>query len=69
MTVEWRSDLDKVCLEISEPGKKVSTDSPPSTIRTIFREMEDANIVDTTLNSHNIHRPEGLLRLLGSNID
>jgi hypothetical protein len=54
-TVEWKSDLDMVVLEIPQDGTKATVDSDRSTWRTLLQELEsEAEIIDATINSHNL---------------
>ena len=52
MACQWTSDEDIVVMEISH-GK----DAEPCTLNQLLREMEEAGIVDVTLNSHVAERP------------
>ena len=57
LTVEWKSDLDLVVLEIPQDGTKATVDSERSTWRTLLQELEsDAEIIDATINSHTLKR-------------
>lgn len=64
--VEWTSDSDLVVLEISTEGSRSVRDADPCTLRDMWLEMEGAGIIDVTLNSHTIQRPDGLINKFGS---
>ena len=57
LTVEWKSDLEMVVLEIPQEGSKATTDSERSSWRTLLQELEsEAEVVDATINSHTLKR-------------
>ena len=54
----WKSDLEKVILEMPIENSKSTEDAPPSTIRKLLQEFEeDAEVIDCTVNGHELERP------------
>ena len=53
--VKWASDLQQVVLEV--PDGKSTADSERCSIRQLLHELEDAGIVDPSINSHEVHAP------------
>ena len=53
----WKSDLDQVVLEIPQEGSKICKDSEPGPWRLVLHQMETiAEVVDATINSHDLTR-------------
>lgn len=50
------SDLAKVVMEMPVAGSKATKDSEVSTLRQIFHEMEEEDVVDSSLNGHEVDR-------------
>ena len=60
LVCEWKSDLEKVVLEMPIENSKSTEDAPPSTIRKLLQEFEeDAEVIDCTVNGHDLERPGG----------
>lgn len=53
----WGSDQEQVVLEVSSENSKATTDAEPCSIRSLLREMEETNIIDTKLHAHDCARP------------
>ena len=59
MSVEWTSDSDLVVLEVPQEGSKASTDSDRTSWKNLLQELEsEAEIIDVTINSHELKRME-----------
>ena len=58
MTCEWTQDTDIIIMEV--PQNRTSQDSEPSSIRQMMIEMEQAGLVDVTLNGHKCERCGGV---------
>ena len=57
ITCEWRSDLEEVILEVPQDGSKSCVDSDRSTWRRLLVEMEDEDVIDVSINNHDMKRP------------
>ena len=55
-TCAFKSDLDRVVLEMPNDSGKGTTDADISSLRALFHEMEEEEIVDCTLNGHEVAR-------------
>ncbi|CAK9101499.1 unnamed protein product [Durusdinium trenchii] len=53
----FHSDLDRVILEMPNESGKGTTDSDISSIRALLHEMEQEEVVDCTINLHELSRP------------
>jgi hypothetical protein len=58
LKVEWASENDKVILEMVPEGKRSAEDTPLSSWRDLFMEMEKDGMVDYTVNTHIVEHPQ-----------
>lgn len=55
-TLEVKSDMELVVLEIQQEGSKSFKDSEPTTLRALAHELEESDILDFTLCCHEFAR-------------
>ena len=56
VTFELHSDLTLLVMEVAGASARSNTESEPATLKTILEEMEEAGLVDVTVNGHNLQR-------------
>ena len=62
MTCAWKSDKERVVLEIPDENSKNTTDSEVSSFRELLDEIEEsAATPDFTINSHNLVKPKDVI--------
>lgn len=56
-TCTFTSDMDRVVLEMPNESGKGTTDAEVSSLRALMHEMEQKEVIDCTLNGHELSRP------------